>query len=648
MTSSQILQPKVTVFGAHVDDLNHEFYCEALRRALIKILPEDFFSLERVTNASQAERYRHLEEILPLFTASKKGNAEGFPCNMSFYAMSKNRLNLFKFFFEMISRWLLPGRQLNVVLLYAADFCLPEISNEELTMFEVKLRIDNEEDYIEIQRNLPIIESEISLGIKSAFYARRILEIKGVSADEKTAYIQQDLSTLINRFPEHFNYDVLIEMQHVLVICPDEFKAARASRHLSRIIGVHYLFRNALLEAIKHSAKKRHASLKVFDAYVQTPDGRKKVVGIVGGINFVRDQEFFEEKHLIRSIQHYIPTARAVKRSFFAHKRGSEHVSTFYLEIEKENGKPFTLSEIRELRSELPGDLKNKIEHKLHPMLVPRNEEEVMRNILSLSDQLKYLRDLPQVFTSFDEQSHAHLYFTVIVVRVVRPEARSIQDLFKQSNTFLGYIHDQTKHVGFIRKKHPKEATVFRIKLPKELFLRIDHSIDLYKARQAVVAELTRILGGIRDYNGGMISKQNELLSRVRDLLVDMGDYKELLLENFFYSLSPVVMRTLLDPHAFKTLFLMLLNAIKESGECQGVPCLNIYVEPQYVFAMISGEDPAFKDKIHRAVHKLHLTPTEAAHAYVKVQGRFYLGYIYFSTEIQHRDLFCKALQQVC
>ena len=61
-------------------------------------------------------------------------------------------------------------------------------------------------------------------------------------------------------------------------------------------------------------------------------------------------------------------------------------------------------------------------------------------------------------------------------------------------------------------------------------------------------------MGEIRDYNGGMISKQHELLLDIRKSLCDIH-YDELLLEDFFYSLAPVVACALIDPEAFKTLF---------------------------------------------------------------------------------------------
>ena len=59
------------------------------------------------------------------------------------------------------------------------------------------------------------------------------------------------------------------------------------------------------------------------------------------------------------------------------------------------------------------------------PVFMPRNEEEIMRNIVSLSDQIKYLRDIPQVFITFDEQTTANLFFTIIMVRLLKGEEKA-------------------------------------------------------------------------------------------------------------------------------------------------------------------------------------------------------------------------------
>jgi hypothetical protein len=606
------------------DGTINQYYRDIVLFTLRKILPSEFFEQRGEREEILTQQKKIFQRSLPIITCSE---ARIFPGKISFFALSKFRPNSFKFFFEMISRWLVPGKRLNVVLVYATDLRLTDLSDQIYTLCEVMISVENMSEFEVIQRHFPIIGTEIVLGLESAFYAQRILEIKGLSADEKTALIQGFMAFLIKKFPHAYGDDLFIEMQHALVTFRDEFKASRQVRHLSRMISVQYLFRKSLRESVKKHPNRRYVSLKMFRAYIKNGSGgRKKVLAILVGMNFLRDQETFGEKHLLKTLQHYIPSAQAIDQSFFVNKLASENVGTFYLEIEKKDGTDFTTAEIRKLRRDLPPNLKNRIEHKQHPVFMPRNEEEVIRNILALSSQIKYLRDIPQVFISFDEQAHSHLLFTIILARVVKSDSQPIVEMFKKVHPSFEYLHDRTKIVGYIRKKYAKEATVFRLKVSKENFLRADHSIDLYKARQTVVDEVSRVMGEIRDYNGGMISKQHELLSDIRCLLVDIKDYDELLLENFFYSLSPVVVRALLEPKAFRTLFLMLLEGIKDhkQEECY----VKFYSEPYNVFSVVVTEDSQVKDLLHHVVHDLHIPPTELAIASVKANNFTCIGYI--------------------
>lgn len=623
------------------DDISNRYYRDVILRILKKILPADFFEYQGNNEANCRYQKQILQKVIPLITCSDTRN---FPDTLSFFALSKYRPNSFHFFFDMISRWLSPGQRLNVVLAYASDFRLIHLNEEIYTICEVMIRVANRAEFEEIQRNFPIIETEIALGIHSEFYAHRIMEIKGLTADDKTALIQGFIAFLVKRFPKYYDTDVFTEMQHVLVTCHDEFKAARQARHLSRMISIQYLFRKGLRDALKKNPHRRYLYLKVFRAVIKTSAGPKRVLGVLVGINFIRDQEDLREKNLLKAIQPYIPSVCIVKDSFFIHKPNSENICLSYIEVEKKDGSQFTSVEIRKLRRELPGKLKNCIEYRLHTIFMPRNEEEVMRNILTLTNQIKYVRDIPQVFISFDEQAYSHLYFTVILARLLKPETYPIADLFKRRGSVAEYLHDRTKIMGYLRKKYAKEATVFRLKLPKESFLRADHSIDLYKARQAVVNELLKVIGEFRDYNGGMISKQHELLSAIRSLLSDVKDYDELLLENFFYSLAPVVIRALLDPEAFKIIFLMLLEGLKEYK--MDKLYFKSHIELDNAFVLIILEDLAFKDYIHCAVQDLHIPSTELAYALIKVHGYWCIGYICCTRDSQKRGQFLQTISQ--
>lgn len=630
-----------TYFDDPSDNANIPLYTAAIRNTLKKILPDEVFNVTDADPDILADQCEHFHASLPLVSCHFKKQA---PTNLSIYVIYKYRLNAFKFFIEMISRWLIPGKKLNVILVYAADFKIPSLSSECYTLGEAMIRVETQQELEEIQRNLPIIETELCLGVESNYYACRILEVKGHSSEEKTSHVQERLAYLMRRLPKVFDIDILTEMQHVLVMCKDDFKTIRDARHLGRIISVHYLFRKNLNEEIKRASEQRHLAFKLFKTKLHLLEGEKTVLAILVGVNFLKDKEIFEKRHLMTAILNYIPTAQAIEDSFFANRRGSETISTLYLEIEKNNGEEFTLEEIQVLRSELPIDLKDRIEHLMHPVFMPRNEEEIMRNVLSLASQIKYLRDMPQVAISFDEQTHANLFFTVILVRVTTPESESIEMLFQNAKTCLTYDHDRCKIVGYLRKKYPKEATVFRVKLSKEKFLRRDHSIDLYKARYIVFTELCRIVGEVRDFNGGMISKQNELLCAVRNLLGEKAKYNDLLLENFFYSLTPVMMRTVLEPQVLSKLFLMQLDAIDEGFFAGERYALKMQSDPNFVYVMIKARNRHVKEELGRLFKKLQVPSTDLAHSYVKIYDTPYIGYLYRCTDLQMQRYFCQKI----
>lgn len=616
---------------------NHSPHADIVVQTLKRILPANLFS-EKFT-ANEKEQFQLL---LPLVTSEPCLKA---PNKMSFFFLARTRSSSFKFFFEMISHWIIPGKRLNVTLINATDFEMPEISTDLFTLCEIVVMVRDDEELQQILSQISIIESEIKLGLESSYYARRILEVKGLASDAKTASIHEHITHLARRLPESFDPDILAEMQHFLVICREEFKSARSSRHLSRIISVQYLFRKALRQGIKETPDQRLIYLKIFKSQINLTRCKKNTLSMLVGINFLRDKELLEKKHLIKVIQNHIPEASPVENSYFVDRRSMESISTLYIEIEKTDGTEFTSEEILLLRDAVPKDLKESVEHLMLPVFMPCNEEEIMRNILSLSNEIRYLRDIPQVIITFDEQTHSKLSFNVTMVRLLHPETSlSIQDILKRTqNPTLDYIYDRSKTVGFLRKKYIKEASVFKVKLPKDSFLRDNHSIDLYKARHTLVTDLSTVIGEFRDFNGGMLTKQNELLNSLKDLLGEEIKYNELLLENFFFSLMPVTMRSLLEPEALKTLFLMLLNAIEHGFGSDN--CYRIRQDLDFIFILIKIETTLQKEELNKTLQKFNLHSTELAHISIKVHQILYEGYIYRCDEPSKQQQFLNALQ---
>ena len=613
-------------------------YTPALHAVLQKVLPEQVFAHKEADTDFQEDQKHHFQNLLPIVRHSFSDEIPGY---LSLYVVYLHRINAFKFFFEMLSRWLLPGNPLTISMVHAADFTFPELGDELYTLCEIKLRVQSKKEMEEIKRILPLLESEAKLGVKSMYYARRIMEVHGIGIDEKLALIQDQIGYLVRRHSSYFGSDLLAEMQHVLVLCREDFLSERSSRHLSRIIAIHSHFKRQMRE------DKGRLFLKIFRFEPPWIKEGKNHLGVIVALNLLNENESFERTHLLKAIRNYIPSACEIENSFFKLRRGSEKGCTLYLEIKKTDETEFTFPEVALLRRHLPLDLNDQIEYLVHPVFMPRNEEEILRNVLILGNELKYLRDIPQVIISFDEQSYKGLYFTVILVRVAKPGLLSIEELFKNSRVGFTYIHDRTKTLGLLRKKYLKEATIFRLKLPKEPFLRRDNSIDLCKARIAVFEELCQIVGEVRDFNGGMISKQNELLTSVRKLLGHQAERYELILENFFYSLTPVAVRTLMEPEALKKLFLMLLDAMDGTRGYNEGHGLKMSTDPEFVYMMIKARDREIREEVTRIFGMLQVTSPDLARSYVKIYDTPYIGYIYRCDNPQMQRQFIQTIQNI-
>ena len=215
---------------------------------------------------------------------------------------------------------------------------------------------------------------------------------------------------------------------------------------------------------------------------------------------------------------------------------------------------------------------------------MPRNEEEVIRNILILSKQLKYKHDIPQLIISFNDQTDAELSFTVILVRILQSDSLCIQKI--ASSAYPDFIHfkvDKVKTIGMLRNKYPKEAIVCRVGLSSASFLRQDHSIDLYRVRLKIIEGIQALFGEVRDYNGGMIAKQAETFKLLQDILGEKARQHDFLLENFFHSIFPIELRSIVPLHAMRDLFCLLLKLREERESFLFTPskilsvCLNSF-----------------------------------------------------------------------
>ena len=142
---------------------------------------------------------------------------------------------------------------------------------------------------------------------------------------------------------------------------------------------------------------------------------------------------------------------------------------------------------------------------------------------------------------NFEKQDADELYFTVLVLRVLKKSDLPLEDSFGKVKDVFRFLPDRVQNVGYVRKKNPKEANVFQLCIPKEKsILRADSSFNYYLARQKILSIITAAFGEVRDYNGGMILKQGELFSQFKHAFSGFVQKDQELLEDFFFALSPI------------------------------------------------------------------------------------------------------------
>lgn len=596
-------------------------YPAVIESSLKKIFPDPFF-FEGPKDEKQ------FDDQLPIFRWFWKQD------RLSLHLVCRHRLNVGKFFYEMIHRWLLPGQRLDVAFFFSSDFKVLEIGPHLYTLAEMAIRFDQDIDREHVEHNLRVIETEIRLGMVSIYHASRLLEMHLLSAQEKNGILQEKISKLIQRNPDEIDYDIFGELQHFTVMSKDEFKTPRNPHHLSRLVALFYLFRKSITRQQEKRPDKRHIRLKLASVQLDLPWGMKKVLGVCVALNFLRPNELFEEKHLIRALQNGLSGIKTIADSFFVNEGADDSIHTLYLEIEKETNEDFTAAELQHLRKFLPEELKRTVEVPLNSLFMPRNEEEIIRHVVSLSGQLRFVKDLPQVILIFDEQKEGDLYFTVLLVRILYPNSSSIQMLFSKEDSFMTYIPDRVKRIGMLRKRYPKEATIFRLKFSSQPFLRDNHSVDLFRARQAIIQEMQRLIGDVRDYNGGMIAKQIELLKALQQLLGEADRTSSRLLESFFHALYPIEARSIVPPEQLKKLFLLWKKLLDDQARKILIDQDEVAI---YVIAR-AGHLPEIDSANFNEMQLMSVRP--------ELEERF-LGYLFFSQDLTQRENFLENIPLV-
>jgi oligopeptide transport system substrate-binding protein len=398
--------------------------------------------------------------------------------------------------------------------------------------------------------------------------------------------IIQKLINVWEHYPQAIDETIFRHAELLFVLTTDEFKQQRTQQHLIRMIFSLYFIQKSLRRLVIHLGEKRHLHFRLVQTCLKFPFGTKPVLAFMGGICLFDKQENFEEKHLLLAAQKLIPEIQILKGTTLLHHDPQDSIRLIYTEFEKKSGGTFTISEIALLKRGLQTELHSRVEKNIPSLFMIRNEEEVMKNILILSREIDLSDEIPEMMINFEQQMHSAISFTIILVRVLKNESKKIEELFCTLPHGVRFILDRSQIIGY-----PKEATVFHLEIPLEAsFFRADCSINFYLARQKVKSILLDTIGPVRDFNGGMILKQGELLSQLKEAFQEIEEKDPLLIENFFYSLNPIEKQTTIPLEVLRSLFSLFLENLKESSS-EDSYTLNVRDDTKNVYAVFKSED---------------------------------------------------------
>ncbi len=660
--------------------LEFDAYVTFIEQILRTILPQDLiFALSTGIDTQKIqEKVAAFCDTLPLLVWNTPERA---PCTLCVTLLCHSEFThgVGRYLCDTLSRWLVPGKFLNISSVRSLKFHFISCQEQNLFFHQVLLDIENDQQLSIAKSNQENVERETRLSIHAVRHARSVISTKKLSPEQKKSMIEENIASILSRpmkslennvfdqmqnlwlqvsaedkmqqlqayfspyvekHPKIFARDIFHEIKNSLLLFSERFTGVRNLRHVSRLISYQYLFRKTLIRECIDAPDERHLSLKLMKVFLNP---RKQVIGIIGAMNVLSENEIFEERHILEAISYCLSDVCKVDNSLILDRRSHDPIRVFYLEIEKKDGTPFRLHEMKELKKNLPHALKESVESVLHPVLMPRNEEEIMRNIFLLSQQLKYLNDLPQVIISFNAQTEQHLQFTVILLRILHDDALSLMEIVAKTASELKLTDLEVKTVGLLRKRYPKEANVFKVSLEKKQFLRKDYTIDLFKARQFVSSELNNIFHGIRDFNGGILSKQQEVFQELRSLIHETSSNHDFLLENFFYSITPPLRQTLIVPRSLKNLFSLMQEALNADYKKEFF-FLKGEFETKQLLTMAASPFGAIKEELFSLMLKLKIPTQDLSCTDVNAHGITCIGFIYQNRDPHIRNLFYSTL----
>lgn len=452
------------------------------------------------------------------------------------------------------------------------------------------------------------------------------------------SFVQEKLRKWLDRFPFHDDQLLLNELTLFYLFAPKKHLDHREPIHCFRSILSIYSLQKQLLNSITFYPETRHIKMRWLPTELFFPFSSKPALGCAVGINVMSRYELFDKENVILALEKHFPLYSMVQESFYYHPTKDSDVKIFYFEIERKDGVPLSLAERLALKDPLQEKIKNSIQLLSPVIFTSSNEEEVYKNILALSREIDSVDDPPQAFISLDHHSDKEMAFRIILVYSAPYHNFSLKKRF-HGCTFVSERICTIRHIA----ERPIEAHIFRLLFPRDFScLRSDGSLDFYTAREKAVAAIRAAIGDFRDYNGGILCKQQELY---REFKHSFPEFDSDLLINFFYTLMPLEKRAVLQLTTLCDLFSHFAKA-KDKILKDRSYSLERYSSNDDFFLIIRTNQSSCEEVIAEILQKATSSNRQMVYNYIRIPEGTFFNCIFPQIEKERFDLFLETLQK--
>lgn len=451
--------------------------------------------------------------------------------------------------------------------------------------------------------------------------------------------VNEKIQKALRRFPLAIDVSILNDLYLFYLLATREYLDHRTPSHLFRIILCIYFMQKKLLRAEMFSSNQRDLKIRWLPTHLIFPFTSKPVLGCLVGFNSLNRYELFDEENILLTLQKHLPELRLVRESKYCHNSKFHSLRIFYLEIDKHDSSPFNNVEQNLLKTSLEEKLKNSIQTLSPSIFVQLNEEEVFKQILVLSQEIQSTHDLPQSYITFDQQTGTEIIFRVSLVFISPFHRFSLKERFFDCT----FISEKLTPVKFL-DGHSVQAHIFRLSFPRTLdLLRTDGSLDFYAARKKVVSLIFKAIGDFRDYNGGILIKQQELLDTAKQKFSETVDPE--VIEHFFYAITPLEKQVLLPPDVLSTLFCYFLQCSKEPAQDKIPHSIKLYPHDRHTYFIIRSEKEVLNQLITEVIQNEEFDELDITYNVVTVPGGTFLNGVVHLSKTQDSKLLLKAIQ---